>query len=284
MYFSEPLSFPLNKLVNFTYYMSSFPTLPDSLGELLMPSGTGILGFHINGNYDASIINGYQGPLPHNYLVGQQTLSYNLQVKDQEAEIFGLALTPTAIWKMTGLAAHSFTNRPIAPKLVFAKKYHHYLDSINQGKNYEQKKEKALNFLRAILHDLDLKKGIVEFALQLIFSKKGCIGTTEIAKELHVSERHLQHLFRQQVGVSPLTYARITRFNSFFAEYSKATEPKDLSFLTSFYNFYDTSHFIKEFKTFCGIAPSKFHLEKFHLLKELVENDPYLIQIQKNNF
>lgn len=253
---------------------------PNQPGELLMPSGTGILGIHLKGRYEVSGFHSYEGRLPELYLVGQQTRSYRLKVLNEEADIFGIALLPTAVWRLTHRPAYLFTDKPTPLLDIFEANQINSLRQIAEVQNFEKRVEKAEEFILDILPQTDLSKTLVDYALELIFEKKGCISTRELCKELHVSERHLQHLFRQQVGLSPLQYARITRFNSIFVEFTRAGESPDLPFLTSFFNYYDISHFFKDFKAYSGESPSQFHLEKFSLLKELVENQPYLTQVQ----
>ncbi|GMQ32130.1 MAG: AraC family transcriptional regulator [Cytophagales bacterium] len=280
MYHSSLPSEAASGLVTFFYQMKMAPMITGELGELLMPSGTGILGIHLQGRYQVNGFYSYDGPLPEYYLVGQQTRSYRLKVENEEADIFGIAIRPTAIWRLTKRPAIQFTDRPTPLEEVFAEAWLDTIKQIAEKPSFEKRVEKAEEFISEILSDLDLSKTLVDYALELIFEKKGCISTRELCKELHVSERHLQHLFRQQVGLSPLQYARITRFNSIFVEFTRAGESPDLPFLTSFFNYYDISHFFKDFKAYSGESPSQFHLERFSLLKELVANQPYLTQVQ----
>ena len=254
---------------------------PDDPGDLLIPSGTGIMAFHLAGRYEVEAYTFYNGQLPKNYLIGQQTVSYRLKVREKDADIFGIALHPMAVWRLTERPASSFTNKPTELSSLFSEEYAVFFGAIKKAVDFEERCQVATTFLEAIKASMNLKNTLVNYALELIFEKKGCISTKQLCKELHVSERHLQHLFRQQVGVSPLQYARITRFNALFVEFTRTEAPRDLAFLTSFYNYYDSSHFFKDFKAFSGEAPSKFHLEKFTLLKELVENEPYLTQVQQ---
>lgn len=280
MYLSKPVPDTLTGLATFFYQMKRQAMAPNHPGELLMPSGTGIMAFHLMGRYEVESFSFYNGLLPKTYLIGQQTVSYRLKVREKEADIFGIGLPPTSIWRLTGIPAHVFSNMPKDLETIFPEKYFEYFTKIVQANDFEERCQIGTFFLEKIKTEIDHKNTLVNYALDLIFEKKGCISTRELCKELHVSERHLQHLFRQQVGVSPLQYARITRFNSIFVEFMRTETPRDVGFLTSFYNYYDSSHFFKDFKAFSGEAPSKFHLEKFNLLKELVEKDPYLTQIQ----
>lgn len=280
MYFSSPAPASIEHLATFFYQMKKERMASNQPGELLMPSGTGILAFHILGRYHVEAWNFFNGELPKNYLIGQQTVSYRLRVTE-DTDIFGIALQPTTAWKITGTPSYFLTNTPIDPFSIFPGKYHSFLEAIEMAQTFDQRCEAAAALLEFFQNQHATQKTLVDFALELIFEKKGCISTRALCKELHVSERHLQHLFRVQVGVSPLQYARITRFNAIFVEFTQTEAPRDLGFLTSFYNYYDASHFFKDFKAYCKETPSQFHLEKFSLLKELVEKDPYLTQVQQ---
>ena len=277
MYHSSLSSEAASGLVSFFYQMKMEASISS---ELLMPSGTGILGIHLQGRYQVNGFYSHDEALPEYYLVGQQTRSYRLKVENEDADIFGIALRPTAIWRLTKRPAIQFTDRPTPLEEGFDEAWMHAIKQIAEKPSFEKRLEKAEEFISEILSDLDMSKTLVDYALELNFEKKGCISTRELCKELHVSERHLQHLFRQQVGLSPLQYARITRFNAIFVEFTQAGESPDLPFLTSFFNYYDISHFFKDFKAYSGESPSQFHLERFSLLKELVENQPYLTKVQ----
>lgn len=279
MYFSTHVPDHIRSTATFYYQMRKGAMEPDHPGELLMPSGTGILAFHLQGRYHVSALAFFDGELPKNYLIGQQTVSYRLWV-EEDTDIFGIALHPTSAWKMTGVPSYQLTNSPTDPYTLFPTKYHPFLKAIEESENFEQRCKSGNTLLEFFQAEHSPQKTLVDYALDLIFEKKGCLSTRNLCKELHVSERHLQHLFRQQIGVSPLQYARITRFNAIFVEFTRTEAPRDLGFLTSFYNYYDASHFFKDFKAYSGEAPSQFHLEKFSLLKELVEKDPYLTQVQ----
>lgn len=280
MYFSSPAPSSIHHLATFFYQMKKEGMASNEPGELLMPSGTSILAFHLHGRYFVDAWKYYTGELPKNYLIGQQTVSYRLKVVE-DTDIFGIALHPTIAWKMTGVPSHQLTNNPMDPYALFPTSYHPFLEAIEQSESFEKRCESVIALFEFFQTHFETQKTLVDYALELIFEKKGCISTRALCKELHVSERHLQHLFRLQVGVSPLQYARITRFNAIFVEFTQTEAPRDLGFLTSFYNYYDASHFFKDFKTYCNEAPSQFHLEKFSLLKELVEKDPYLTQVQQ---
>lgn len=98
---------------------------------------------------------------------------------------------------------------------------------------------------------------ILNFCLRLILSRRGEISIHELEKATGYSSRWLRMKFLQKVGVSPKSYASVIRFQPFYKAYSQGGDQWMLD--GEFYNyFYDQSHFIKEFKRYTGLAPTKF--------------------------
>ena len=72
---------------------------------------------------------------------------------------------------------------------------------------------------------------------------------------LPLSVRHLRQLFSEVTGLSPYLYLRIRRMEQMLAEFH---QNPDIKYLTRIYDFYDQSHFIREFKRFTGLRPLEF--------------------------
>ncbi|MHA7131225.1 AraC family transcriptional regulator [Algoriphagus namhaensis] len=283
MYWSQSPPDHLNRWISFYYRMSKRIISPDqNTPEPLLPSGVCIFGFHLSGRYVYRMDSKKMaGELPEYYLTGQQSRGYELLLASDQADIFGITLNPTAAWKLLGIPAHSLTDHPVSLIDLPNFPYPPFLRAIAEASAPEEKIDRIKEFFEGWLEKKTWEPTLVDHALDLIFEKKGCLSTRDLCKALHVSERHLQHLFRQQVGVSPAHYARITRFNNIFIEFTRSETPRDYLFLTSFYNYYDTSHFFKDFRMYCGLYPSQFFVDQFHLLKELTEKEPYLLQVQR---
>ena len=77
------------------------------------------------------------------------------------------------------------------------------------------------------------------------------------------------------VGITPSSYKRIVRFNYMFAEI-QLDSPIDYQSLSALSNYYDFPHFSRDFKRYCGVCPSKFHIDKFNFLQEVVASKALL--------
>ena len=79
----------------------------------------------------------------------------------------------------------------------------------------------------------------------------------DLSETLCLSSRGLQKLFKKYVGMSPVYFKKIKRFN----EATRQLIGQPHASLTSIAlqcGYYDQAHFIKDFKQFGGITPSSF--------------------------
>jgi AraC-like DNA-binding protein len=75
-----------------------------------------------------------------------------------------------------------------------------------------------------------------------------------LARELGVSERQLERRFLARVGITPKRFASLRRFERALALSASADS---LGRLAQDAGYYDQSHFIREFRSYTGEAPSK---------------------------
>jgi AraC-like DNA-binding protein len=71
-----------------------------------------------------------------------------------------------------------------------------------------------------------------------------------------ISTRQLERLFERYIGVSPKSFARLTRFQ----KVSQRLIQNDFDRLVDLaleHEYYDQMHFVKECKSFAGVTPSR---------------------------
>ena len=77
------------------------------------------------------------------------------------------------------------------------------------------------------------------------------------------SQKHLIDQFRKYVGLTPKYLQRIFRFNELL-QHIHNNKKVEWAHVALDCGYTDQSHFIKEFKHFCGINPKEFLSEKLH--------------------
>ncbi|TAE16098.1 MAG: AraC family transcriptional regulator [Bacteroidetes bacterium] len=94
-------------------------------------------------------------------------------------------------------------------------------------------------------------------SVNLIIQKNTNVTIEGLCKEVSISRKHLNHLFKEYVGVSPKTLTTLYRFQKSLQQLS----PHKSESLTTFaytMDYFDQAHFNHEFKKLSGIRPSEY--------------------------
>jgi len=92
-------------------------------------------------------------------------------------------------------------------------------------------------------------------AINIILKNFGVLNV-ETDLNTGISPRQLRRLFEFYIGDSPKTFSQVVRFQNILrAKPSSQSLRQNKLFFDVGY--YDHAHFVKEFKNFCGVTPSK---------------------------
>ncbi|HEV2480245.1 MAG TPA: helix-turn-helix transcriptional regulator [Puia sp.] len=97
------------------------------------------------------------------------------------------------------------------------------------------------------------------FLRGLVDGSGGQISVDDLAREAHVSNRTLERIFKENVGIPPKEFLRIVRFQEVFKRLRNADALEEESLLRVAYDlgYYDHAHLTNEFKKYAGILPSE---------------------------
>ena len=168
--------------------------------------------------------------------------------------IFGVILQPYAIPLLFGISSLETCNQLIdLPSIV---------GTVGVALT-EQMLTVKDNFTRVQIINRFLKKRLQDFkrpeivnAAQLICRKSGLVDVKQIAMQAFLSQRQFERNFKELIGFSPKSFARLVRFKSLINNYSKGD--KSLTQVAYDFGYYDQSHFIQEFKSFSGYRPNTY--------------------------
>jgi AraC-like DNA-binding protein len=81
-----------------------------------------------------------------------------------------------------------------------------------------------------------------------------------LADDLAISQRQLEHLFRSQVGMTPMHYLRLQRVE--IARLALKQKKQSAARLAADLGYFDQAHFIREFRSVIGLTPYAYMMRK----------------------
>jgi transcriptional regulator GlxA family with amidase domain len=100
----------------------------------------------------------------------------------------------------------------------------------------------------------------------------GTARVEEAARAAGIGRRHLERLFREQVGIGPKVLARLLRFQSAAARVL-ADPGAPLAAVSGDSGYFDQSHMIREFVAFAGASPDQMRRRLGGLTASMLRTD-----------
>lgn len=178
--------------------------------------------------------------------------------EDVATETIGIEFNPQGAYRFFHFPLHDIQNQIYSLNDLIGAKAKELTEQINNAISLQQKTAILQWFLmkQFSLQDTD---PIFEYCIEKIMASKGRITIRELEKKTGYSSRWLNVKFNDKLGVSPKNLSSIIRFKTYYQMFISGDE-KSFSRNDFYESYYDQSHFIKDFKRFTGLPPSK--LEK----------------------
>lgn len=112
---------------------------------------------------------------------------------------------------------------------------------------------------------------LIDQSLDYIYRSGGGIAMKDLSKKVGYSARYIRHHFEDYLGISPKLFSRMIRFQNSLALLLGTDIP--FSEVIVKQNFYDQSHFLKEFKEFSLSTPSQIRMLRETQLEEVINKN-----------
>lgn len=275
----------LQKLVCFFYCLEHFDNA--NAIQNLLPSNTEIMGWQYSGNW---VVNFYDNKknesftLPNFYITGPQTVGYQIRAINGLAGILGAALQPGSLWQILNKPITQFKNKVYPTEVIFKEyNFSSFIKNYKLANNESTRLEIMIAFYENVLEKVKWKSNIIFDVIKHIFLQKGALNVAEILLKFNLNEKYLQRNFKEIVGTTPTEFIRNVRFSNVFTILSLSEEIQNKTMLARIFNYYDLSHFQKDYKYYFRSLPSAQMESCFNLFRELIDKDPYLLKSQKNS-
>ena len=195
--------------------------------------------------------------VPKQFIAGQAIYSYSLTFNGT-INLCGIVLKPTALATIFELPTYEYTEERIPLASVVDQKKVNDLASQLSADITENEKVKLLDsFMLYYLKKQNPQPDFIDNAANTIVEMKGMLDVGKMMENVFMSRRNFERKFFKKVGLSPKYYARIRRM-AYLLNIIAGKKKADWSTLFSEVEFYDQSHFIKDFIEFTGRTPQQY--------------------------
>lgn len=209
------------------------------------------------------MIHPVRNPLPPYFLTPILSRSNCMQV-NKSNDTFIVTCKPTVLSKILQLnllpGPQIYT--PL-PEALFSPLW----SRLRQSESTEERIECFAAFLEE-LYPGTYHPDTIDCIYEKIITSAGSEPLSDLLKEYSLSERTLQRQFQKRVGITPKKLMRIVRINRIW-ERIKSRESIDYQDIIFEGNYFDQTHFIKDFKDITGETPDVFFKRDLSYVKAL---------------
>jgi AraC-like DNA-binding protein len=254
------------------FYSIKYSEKVTPLKTTIIPMAFSSIAFFYSGN-QYIIQNKNKKDLNGLTIFGQFIKSFPLYI-DNLGLSCGISFKPTTLFKLTNIDLSQLTNDHV-PLESIEQKLSNKLKTLflNHANNYEKLFKEISIFLNSlpILENKDTR--IIDSVIHEITKREGLLSVNEILKTVPFGQKTLETKFKKIVGITPGKYIQIKRFTNLMRKYEKEQiKLKDLIYM---YDYYDESHFAKDFKLFTSKSYKNYFQEDYILVKKALKNSCY---------
>jgi AraC-like DNA-binding protein len=188
------------------------------------------------------------------YLRAPRSASQVLHLGDRMG-LFGVRLYPHAIRQLLGIPNIELVNSSVEFAHIFGNEYNFVNEQMLEAQTVEAKIAVASHFFAALQQASD--KDPIHECIRLMLLHEGNLDLDVLRSHTGLSVKQFERRFKAIAGFPPKYYSRITRFQATKRKYASG-KFRTLSELSHACEYYDQSHFIREFKEFSGMQANHF--------------------------
>ncbi len=204
-------------------------------------------------------------------LQGQQTRHFVVPPQ-KNTQVVGVNFTPFGLYNLLGIAQDKFVNTFSPSSSIFNKN-----ESIELTRLLESvyTVEDGIAILESFLWNQRVKKRkypiLFDDIANRIIDDKGLLDS-EYFKTKYCSDRYIQYYFKNNIGFSPKFFSNLQR-HKYILKLMFSCPGIKTSELVSEGNYYDLSHFNRDFKLFTNSSPTKYRKSYNHFAEKLILTD-----------
>jgi len=194
-------------------------------------------------------------------LHGHQNDFYDIELTG-DLSVFSIVFQPQGLMQFFKFPLHETYNQNVALQDINGQTGRDLEEKMGEATTFYQRVEIIESYFLSLFKNnfLDFEFRRINHIAELIKKSYGNISIDLMISEACLSRKQFERIFAEHIGISPKQYLKIIRFQS--AIFQKQ-QNIDLSMTELSYEcgYFDQSHFIKDFKSFCGFTPNQYFEE-----------------------
>jgi AraC-like DNA-binding protein len=171
--------------------------------------------------------------------------------------LLGVAFTARGVFPWLGQCMHEFADRIVALADALGDGTLALRERLLNTPSLEERFRIVERWLLARLESQPEVHPSVRWAADRIAGSGGRVAIQHLARQTGFTRRHLGNLFRQQVGLTPKSLARVHRFRGALDLLNGTRGAVPWIALAEQCGFYDQPHLANEFRRFTGFSPTE---------------------------
>lgn len=233
------------------------------------PSGYGSLVFNYADPYRIQNNKYDQLEVPAAFISGQSIHRYHLKICGTVG-MAGIVFKPSGLASLFGLPMYEFVEERFSVIDVLGNQVQDLEERVALAKAPKPKAALLEAFLLNRLQAKDLAPDPLDYCCNKILAQNGVVSVKQLLQEVFMSRRQFERHFLKKTGLSPKYYARIYRLSIACRDLVAAAE-KDYQIIIGRGQYFDQSHFIKDFQEFMGVTPTDYYHNHSELIQYLEE-------------
>jgi AraC-like DNA-binding protein len=172
-------------------------------------------------------------------------------------QLFGVHFKPGGAYPLLGLPLSEMNRQVVPLSALWGRSAAEIRERLHAARTIPAGFALLEQLLLARLREAPYRLGMVQHAITEIDHCHGALSIRALSDQLGISQNYLGAQFKQFVGVPPKEVARFYRFAHALRLIDSA-QPIDLTWIAHQSQFYDQSHFNKDFVAFTGLNPSEY--------------------------
>jgi AraC-like DNA-binding protein len=224
--------------------------------DLLLPDGYAELVFILNAGYERRVVGEkVQCDVMHSsYIIGGRSHSV-LTRTFGGLVVLGVKLDPRVLRVLIGTPLSEFRDATLSLRDLNNKPLLDLEDALAGAQSVAEVGSTFDRFFLKALTDFRPSKTIVDHLLQDVQRERGAFSIMQWMRDQGTDSRNFEKRFCSWIGMTPKRYARIVRFKHSYYRFLSG-EAKRGAVGSHLDDYYDQSHFHRDFRSFVGVAPS----------------------------